>query len=233
MNRDILEALVLARRQKRPVVLITDLATGKQQVTAATDLAELESLLAEAAQSALTRDVATVLSLPGERHVFVEPHNPPLRLLIIGAVHIAQPLAQMAALINFSVTVIDPRSAFASEERFPGVERRTGWPDEELAALDIDSRTGIVALTHDPKIDDPGLCVALSSRAFYIGALGSRKTQAKRRERLADQGLSIAALARIRGPIGLDIGAATPAEIAVAICAQMVADLRRLECGSS
>ncbi len=159
--------------------------------------------------------------------VFIQIFNPPLRLAIIGAVHIAQPLAPMASLAGYDVTVIDPRRAFASDERFPSVTVLTDWPDEAMAALAPDNRTAIVALTHDPKLDDPALDVALKSDAFYIAALGSRKTHARRLERLAELGHPPEVLARIHGPAGLAVGAVSPAEIAIAIMAEMTAALRQ------
>ncbi len=159
--------------------------------------------------------------------VFVEVWNPPLRLVVIGAVHIAQTLAPMAALAGYKVTVIDPRSAVASAERFPGVAIVADWPDDVLPGLQPDKRTAIVTLTHDPKIDDPALQAALGSDAFYIGALGSRKTHAKRGERLAEAGFDASQIQRIRGPVGLAIGALTPAEIAIAILAEITAVLHR------
>jgi xanthine dehydrogenase accessory factor len=161
--------------------------------------------------------------------VFIHVHNPPLRLVIVGAVHIAQPLSRMAALSGYAVTVIDPRRAFASDERFADVAVSRDWPDEALAALAPDARTAVVMLTHDPKLDDPALEVALGSPAFYIGALGSKRTQAARAKRLADRGLGEAAIARIHGPIGLSIGALSPAEIAIAIMAEITQVRRRGE----
>jgi xanthine dehydrogenase accessory factor len=217
-----LAPLLAARRAKRPVALITDLDGGERRlVEAGAD----DPLAAEIAEALRTDRARTVES--GGGRLFVEPHNPPLRLAIIGAVHIAQPLAAIAAAVGFAVIVIDPRGAFATAARFPGVDLRGGWADEELEALAIDGRTAIVALTHDPKIDDPGLQVALRSPAFYVGALGSKKTQARRRERLAAAGFEAPEIDRISGPVGLAIGARTPAEIAVSILAEVIEVLRR------
>jgi xanthine dehydrogenase accessory factor len=151
---------------------------------------------------------------------------PPLRLVIIGAVHVAAPLAQMARIAGFAVTIVDPRRAWATSARFPSETLVTDWPDVALDALKIDARTAIVALTHDPKIDDPGLIAALRSSAFYIGCLGSKKTHAARRQRLGAHGFDEHALDRMHGPVGLDIGAKTPAEIAVAILAEIIGTLR-------
>lgn len=224
MKAEVLAALLAAREEKRPVVLLTHLPGGAQQVVARDT--PVDEPLATAVRDALVRDAARVIETTSGQ-VFVEPFNPPLRLVIVGAVHIAQSLAKMAEIGNFAAVVVDPRTAFATEARFAGVDRRTGWPDEELAALAPDTRTAIVTLTHDPKLDDPALDAALRSPAFYIGALGSRKTHAARLARLAAAGWDEDALARIHGPIGLDIGAQTPAEIAVAVIAQIVEALRR------
>jgi len=181
--------------------------------------------VAAAVRQALADDRSTLIETP-EGKVFIEVFNPPLRLMVVGAVHIAQPLARIAALAGYAVTVIDPRSAFASTERFPGVELSTEWPDEAMARLKPDRRTAVVTLTHDPKVDDPALIAALRSPAFYIGALGSKKTHAARLKRLAEAGFKDGECARIHGPVGLDIGATSPAEIAVSILAEITATLR-------
>ncbi len=160
---------------------------------------------------------------------FTAVHNPPLRLAVVGAVHVAQPLLVMASAAGYDVTLIDPREAFANEARFPRARIVHDWPDAALAAHGLDARTGVVTLTHDPKLDDPALIAALPSPVFYIGALGSTRTHAKRVGRLKDAGLSDALIARIDAPVGLDIGSRTPAEIAVAILAQVTERLRRPE----
>lgn len=160
---------------------------------------------------------------------FLGVHNPPLRMAIVGAVHIAQALAPMARIAGFDVTILDPREAFASEARFPGFALVHDWPDEALAAFQPNARSAIVTLTHDPKLDDPAIQAALASPAFYLGCLGSNRTHAKRLARLAEAGLAPEALARIHAPVGLDIGARAPAEIAVSILAQVVERLRRPE----
>ncbi|WP_170437367.1 XdhC family protein [Ruegeria arenilitoris] len=157
---------------------------------------------------------------------FVAVHNPPLRLIVVGAVHIAQALMPMARIAGYDPIIIDPREAFASKSRFPGEKLLTDWPDEAVASIGLDARTAVVLLTHDPKLDDPALQAALNSEVFYIGALGSSRTHAKRVQRMTEAGFSAEQLQRIHGPIGLDIGAAGPAEIAVAIIAQMTAVLR-------
>jgi xanthine dehydrogenase accessory factor len=160
---------------------------------------------------------------------FLGVHNPPLRMAIVGAVHIAQALAPMARIVGFDVTILDPREAFASEARFPGFALVHDWPDEALAAFAPNARSAIVTLTHDPKLDDPAIQAALASPAFYLGCLGSNRTHAKRLARLAEAGLAPETLARIHAPVGLDIGARAPAEIAVSILAQVVERLRRPE----
>jgi len=163
----------------------------------------------------------------GEDTYFIEAITPPSRLIIVGAVHIAQALVPLANIAGFQVVVIDPREAFATPERFPGVEIRTDWPDQVLGDLAVNDRTAIVVLSHDPKIDDPVLQAALTSPAFYVGALGSRKTQDKRNIRLQDRGLGTDDLARLHGPIGLDIGSQAPAEVAVAILAEIIQEMRQ------
>ena len=173
---------------------------------------------------ALRTDQAAVVDAPSP--VLLEPHNPPLRLILVGAVHIAEPLAQIAALAGFAVTIVDPRRAFATAARFPGQALVIAWPDEAIAALAPDARTAVVTLTHDPKIDDPALRAALATPAFYVGCLGSTRTHAARRTRLGDAGVAAAALDRLRGPVGLRIGARTPAEIAVSILGEIIATLR-------
>jgi xanthine dehydrogenase accessory factor len=157
---------------------------------------------------------------------FVAVHNPPLRLIVVGAVHIAQALVPMARIAGYDPAIVDPREAFASDDRFPGETILTDWPDEAVAKLGLDSRTAVVLLTHDPKLDDPALQAALGAGVFYIGALGSKRTHAKRVERMQSAGITDAQISRIYGPVGLDIGASDPAEIAVAILAQMTAVLR-------
>lgn len=157
---------------------------------------------------------------------FIAPHNPPLRMIVVGAVHIAQPLLQMARLAGYDPTLIDPRETFGAAERFPGETVLDAWPDEALASLAPDSRTAIITLTHDPKLDDPAIRFALRSPCFYLGCLGSKKTHAKRLDRLEAAGFSAAEIAKIHAPVGLNIGAKTPAEIALSILAQVTAVLR-------
>lgn len=225
MKHEILDALQAARTGHRTAALVTDLTTGAQSLVidgAVTGDLPVDAALQGAIDEALRHNRSRTAA---DGRVFIQAFVLPLRLVIVGAVHIAQALAPMAALAGYDVTVIDPRRAFASDERFPGVKVSTEWPDDGLAALKPDSRTAVVTLTHDPKLDDPALEVALRSPAFYVAALGSRKTHAGRLERLAARGLDPAALARIHGPAGLAIGAVSPAEIALSVMAQMTAVL--------
>lgn len=186
-----------------------------------------ESAIEQAALMALGRDRCTEVPGAGDTRLLVQPFCPPVRVIIVGAVHIAQPLSQMAALTGFEVIVIDPRKAFATGARFPGVTLHASWPGPVLSALALSPRCAVITLTHDPKLDDPALEAALGSPAFYIGALGSGKTHAARQQRLQARGFDAAAVARVRGPAGLPLGARSPAEIAVSILAQLVAELRR------
>lgn len=219
MKAETLARLRAAQAAKTPVALLTRLPDGAQHLFPGDDVPEA---LAAEARAALAADAARTVAL-GNESWFVHPHNPPLRLIIVGAVHIAQALVPMALPLGFAVTVIDPRRAFATEERMGDrVTISRDWPDEAMAALAPDVRTAIVTLTHDPKLDDPALEVALRSPAFYVGSLGSRRTHAKRVARLTEAGLTEAEIARIRAPVGLDIGAVTAAEIAVSILAQIV-----------
>ena len=213
-----------AREAKRAVVLATDLSSGESRIVYP-ESGAADPLAAAAAVQA-RRDQSATVDADG-RSWFLTVFNPPLDLAIIGAVHIAQPLSRMAALAGYAVRVIDPRTTFATLERFPGVALIHEWPDEALATRPLAARSAIVALTHDPKFDDPALAAALKSPAFYIGALGSRTTHGRRLERLKGLGFSDTDLARIHGPIGLDIGARSPAEIAVAILGQMTEILRK------
>jgi xanthine dehydrogenase accessory factor len=227
MRAGTLASLEAARAAKAPVALATNLRSGQQRlIYADRDEGELclDVDMVAAAQDALARDEAVRFETPAGT-VFVQPFNPPPRLIVVGAVHIAEPLARIAALAGYGVTIVDPRRAFAASQSFAGsgVAVDGDWPDEAMERLAPDVRTAVVTLTHDPKIDDPALDAALKSPAFYVGALGSRKTHAARLKRLAALGHGDAALARIRGPVGLDIGALSPAEIAVAIVAQITA----------
>ncbi|RXV64306.1 XdhC/CoxI family protein [Roseovarius sp. A46] len=211
MPEEVLANLVLAREGRVPVAYVTGMTARRR--------------LEREGHEARFRMDRSGFEEDGE--TFVAIHNPPLRLIVVGAVHIAQALVPMARIAGFDPVVIDPRESFASEARFPGETVLDDWPDEGLRALGLDGRTALVLLTHDPKLDDPALGEALRSEVFYIGALGSTRTHAKRVARLTDAGFSEVEIARIHGPIGLDIGAAGPAEIAVSILAQMTQVLRK------
>jgi len=225
MKAALLKQLVEDRAARRPAALVTDLADGQQALVHAEDRVgalALDAGVLDAARDALASDRSGMLPVAGRR-LFLKAVVPAPRLILVGAVHIAQALAPMGALAGYGVTVIDPRRSFATDARFPAVELSNEWPDEALTRLSPDVRTAIVTLTHDPKLDDPALTVALNSPAFYIGSLGSRKTHAARLKRLAAAGFDDGALARIHGPVGLSIGALSPAEIALSILAQITA----------
>ena len=211
------------RAARRPVIVVTDTATGEQRLVKAKDFAA-DPLRIELS-AALRMGKSGTIELSGKR-LFLNVYAPTAKLVIIGAVHISQALAPIAQSLGYDVTVVDPRTAFASLERFPDVPLIAEWPDEALPPLNIDHYTAFVALTHDPKIDDPALLHAFQRDCFYIGALGSRKTHAKRAERLKAQGAKDSDVARIHAPIGLAIGAVSPSEIAVAIMAEITAQLR-------
>lgn len=229
MKLEILRRLNEARADERPALLITNIKNGDQVIVIDNEWSGISgdtSALQTVASEVLRQDRARLVDSEGDR-LFIQPFNPPLRLIVVGAVHISQFLVPMAALAGYGVTVIDPRRGFANDDRFPGVTLIDDWPDEGLADLKPDARTAIVTLTHDPKLDDPALDVALRSDAFYVAALGSRRTHAARQERLAALGHDKQALDRIHGPAGLALGAATPAEIAVSVLAEMTQVLRR------
>jgi xanthine dehydrogenase accessory factor len=219
----ILSALNGERAARRAAIVVTDVATGTQRLIKAADAAG--DPLKDVLEKHLRSGKSGMAETPQGR-VFLTVHVPPPRLVITGAVHISQALAPMARLAGYDVTIVDPRTAFASTERFPDVKVIADWPDAALPPLAIDHYTAFVALTHDPKIDDPALTHALARDCFYIGALGSKKTHARRIERLKGQGIADATLARIHSPIGLAIGAVSPAEIAVAIIGEITARLR-------
>jgi xanthine dehydrogenase accessory factor len=223
MRLDILHALNTERAARRAAIVVTDVATGEQRFVAAADVAAdpLREIL-----EAHLRSGKSGMEEAAQGRVFLTVHVPSARLIVTGAVHISQALAPVAQLLGYDVTVVDPRTAFASPERFPDVKVIAEWPDVALPPLGVDRYTAFVALTHDPKIDDPALAHALSRDCFYIGALGSKKTHARRLDRLKAGGIPEAALARIHAPIGLPIGAVSPPEIAVAIMAEITASLR-------
>ena len=223
MKLDILTALNAERAARRAAIVVTDVASGTQRLVMAADVARdpLHPALAERLSSGRSGMVETA-----NGQVFLTVYVPAPQMVITGAVHISQALAPIAKLLGYDVTIVDPRTAFASPERFPDVKVIPEWPETALPPLGIDHYTAFVALTHDPKIDDPALLHALSRDCFYIGALGSNKTHARRVERLKQQGLSEGDISRVHAPIGLDIGAVSPAEIAVAIMAQITERLR-------
>ncbi len=230
MDRALLDRLQQARAAKRGVAVVTDLRDGRQVLTDGATVLAGEAALAEERLPEITAIIAADksgrLETAAAHDLFVQVFNPPLRMIIVGAVHIAQSLAPMAALAGYEVTIVDPRRAWASAERFPGLTLVNDWPDDALSALELDHRCAVVTLTHDPKLDDPALDVALRTPVFYIGCLGSRKTHAARLERLEARGLSRYDLGRLHGPAGLAIGAKSPAEIAISILAQVTQVLR-------
>jgi xanthine dehydrogenase accessory factor len=223
MKLELLTLLNTERAARRAAIVVTQIESGKERLVKAAEIAQdpLRAVLAEHLRSGKSGMEDTA-----EGRVFLTVHVPAPQLVITGAVHISQTLAPIGKLVGYDVTIVDPRTAFASIERFPDVKVIAEWPDQALPPLNIDHYTAFVALTHDPKIDDPALTHALSRDCFYIGALGSRKTHARRVARLKEQGLSEAAIGRIHAPIGLDIGAESPSEIAVAIMAQITESLR-------
>lgn len=223
MQREVFDALESAKADKRSVALVTDLGNGSQALldhdghSLAGDL-DVPGALIPSLEAAIAGDRSGIDDNSG---LFIQVFNPPLRLIIIGAVHIAQALIPMARVLGYEIVVVDPRRAWANVDRFPGVEITYDWPDEAMDKLAPDHRTAVVALTHDPKLDDPALVRALASNAFYIGALGSRRTHGKRQIRLQEHDVDPKSFARIDGPIGLAIGARSPAEIALSILAKM------------
>ena len=209
----LLERLAEAIAAKEPVAYVIDLTSQARRLATRTDFPDRFRL----DRSGLEEDGQT----------FVAVHNPPLRMIVVGAVHIAQALLPMARACGFDPVLIDPRGAFGSADRFPGETILEDWPDAAMAALAPDSRTAVVTLTHDPKLDDPAITQTLRSRAFYLGCLGSTRTHAKRVARLEEAGFTADDIARIHAPVGLDLGGRAPAEIAVSIIAQVIATLRQ------
>jgi xanthine dehydrogenase accessory factor len=224
MRSDLLASLNAERARRRAVVLLTDLASGSQRLVRAADIPN-EQLGEELAGR--VRLGKSGLLESGGGAIFALVDIPPVRLIVIGAGHIAQALAPMAKLADFDVIIVDPRSAFATPERFPDCEVIAEWPQEILPRLGLDPYTAMVLLTHEPRIDDPGISAALAAQCFYVGALGSRKTHAKRLERLRASGIAEDALTRIHAPVGMDIGAVSPAEIAISILAEIIAARRQ------
>jgi xanthine dehydrogenase accessory factor len=220
---EVLEQVNVERAARRPVIVVTDVGNGAQRIVKAKDIAA-DPLRADLARQ-LRMGKSAMIEADGKK-LFLNVYAPTAKLVIIGAVHISQALAPLARSLDYDVTVVDPRTAFASPERFPDVKLVAEWPDVALPPLHVDHYTACVAVTHDPKIDDPALLHAFERDCFYIGALGSRKTHAKRGERLKAQGATDADLAKIHAPIGLPIGAVSPSEIAVSIMAEITAQLR-------
>jgi xanthine dehydrogenase accessory factor len=228
---ELIAALNAERAARRAAVLVTDLESGEAELVKASDLARLPlagTAKGEAVAAAIRLGRSAMVEIDGRR-LFLTVHVPPVKLVVTGAVHISQAMVPIARTLGLAMTVLDPRTAFATPERFPDVPLIAEWPDVALPALGIDRYTAFVALTHDPKIDDPALEHALRAGCFYIGALGSRKTHARRVERLTAAGFDAATVGRIHAPIGLDIGAVSPAEIAVAILGEIIASLRKRE----
>lgn len=224
MDPHLLRKLNEARRERKAAIMLTDLTDGRNRLVMKDDPVAGE--LGEAVEKAFRTGKSGAVEADGQRF-FLNVHVPSPRMVIIGAVHISQALAPMATMAGFDVTVIDPRTAFATPERFESVELIADWPEDALKDRPIDPFTALVAVTHDPKIDDWPLVSAVEAKAFYVGALGSRKTHARRVERLTEAGLGDAEMARIAAPIGLDIAAQSPQEIAVAILAQVISALRK------
>lgn len=224
MKLEHLAILNAERAARRAVVLVTDLETGAQRVVREADAEgdPAAELIAERLRSGKSGPA----EIDGRAH-FLTVQTPPVKIVIVGAVHISQAFAPMAKLAGFDCVIVDPRTAFASPERFPDVPVFAEWPDDALPRIGLDGYTAFVALTHDPKIDDPALDAALRAGCFYVGALGSKKTHARRVERLTAAGFTEADVARIHAPVGLDIGAVSPAEIAVSILAEIIGALRR------
>ncbi len=220
LKAEVLREVVAARNDRRAIAVITNLSSGAQRIVSR-DAAAADPML----DKAFRFDKSGVEQTP-DGEVFITIHNPRLRLVIIGAVLIAQSVIPMAEAAGYDVTVVDPRGAFATGARFPNVSLSAEWPEDVLPGLKLDARTAVLALTHDPKIDDPALDITLRSQVFYIGALGSKKTQASRVERLLARGFDEETIARIHGPIGLNIGAVGAAEIAISIMAEMTKCLR-------
>jgi xanthine dehydrogenase accessory factor len=223
-HADLLAAFNAERAMRRPCMLVINIASGTQRLVRAADVSS--DPMADILEEWLRLGRSGIVEWGGEE-LFLRVETPPVRLIVIGAVHVSQMLAPIASLAGFDMIIIDPRNAFATPERFPGVQLVAEWPEVALPSLHLDRYTAMVLLTHDPRIDDQGLMEALRADCFYIGALGSRKTHANRLERMRAKGFGDAVLKRIHAPIGLDIGAVSPAEIAVSIAGEIIADLHR------
>lgn len=224
MKLDVLKQLNEERANRRAVLLATGLKDGSQTLVKESELADAGEMR-EAYEKAFRSGRSSTVS-GADQDIFLNVFTPPARLVMVGAVHISQALTPMAQAVGYDVTIVDPRTAFATPERFPDVPLHAVWPDEILPEIGVDRYTAVATLTHDPKIDDPALLHALATDCFYIGALGSRKTHGSRVERLKEKGITDNQIARIHAPIGLNIGAQSPAEIAVSILAEITASLR-------
>ena len=224
MDLDLLSALNAERSARRAAILVTEVATGRQELVRE---GEIEAHPLADHLRDRTRQGRSGLVVHEGRELFLTVQVPPVRMIVVGAVHISQALAPMSRGLELDLTIVDPRTSFATPERFPDVPVLAEWPDVALPRLGLDRYTALTALTHDPKIDDPALSAALRAECFYVGALGSRRTHSGRVERLTAAGFAPEAIARIHAPIGLDIGAVSPAEIAVSILAELIATLRR------
>jgi xanthine dehydrogenase accessory factor len=229
MDIAVLTKLNALRKARRAAIVVTDLNAGSARLVAEGD--SVDGALADAVASVFRSGKSSVADVDGQR-LFLNVHLPPARIVVIGAVHISQVMAQMAGLAGFDLSIIDPRTAFATPERFAGVDLLAEWPVDVMNDRPLDAYTALVAVTHDPKIDDYPIAAALKAGCFYVGALGSRKTHAGRLQRLGAEGLGEADLQRIKAPIGLPIGAASPAEIAVSILAEIIDTLRHRNVGS-
>ena len=225
MKRELLGTLVAARQRKQPAVLVRGLTSGKQCVVTRQEslgnIDDIDPVAVDAARAALDSDGARTIDAAGKRYLVQTLANA-ARMIIVGAVHIAQSLIPLAMQVGYDIFLIDPRTAFANPDRFPNIDIDNRWPNEAMSDLELDARTALVALSHDPKIDEPALQAAMESNVFYIGALGSKGNHAKRLERLAELGYSKEQLNRVHGPIGLPLGGRSPPEIAVAILAQVI-----------
>ncbi|MBT6223180.1 XdhC family protein [Hyphomicrobiales bacterium] len=223
MKKSILLDVIKNKKNRIPCVHITNINTGEEDLVTASS-SDISPVLMDAVKEIFSTDKGQLIQLDGEEF-FLDAHNPSLNLVIIGAVHITQSLVTMAKLHGFNCLIIDPREGFATQERFPETKIYNDWPDEIMPEITIDQRTAVVLLTHDPKIDDVALKIALNSACFYVGALGSRKTHAARLERLSkDIGTEL--LEKIHAPIGLNIGARNPVEIATSIMSEIISTLR-------
>ena len=228
MKRELLTRLQNLRNEKQALGLVTRLGDGAQSLVSLDEAEgelELNAQTLDKIRQRIAGDLSGTLSI-ADTELFVRVYNPPLRLILVGAVHVSQALIPMALLLGFDVTVIDPRTAFASDERFPNTNMLTDWPDQAMRSLNLDHRCAVVTLTHDPKLDDPALKEVLPSDVFYIGSLGSRKTHASRIERLRAEGFDQKTLDKIHAPVGIHLGGRRPEEIALSIMAEIVQSLR-------